>query len=94
MYKPEFVALQVSVLIRSDEVRSRDIQVFLDSVEFKADMQEELAGFIQENLRANKVSFDEVIISLDKPPQKAKPAEPGQSSGRKSSGLARLFGKK
>lgn len=94
MYKPEFVALQVSVLIRSDQVRSGDIQIYLDSVEFKADMQEKLAGFIQENLSANNVPFDEVIISLDLPAQKAKPSEPGQSSGDKPSRLGRWFGKR
>jgi hypothetical protein len=94
MYKPEFVALQVSVLIRSDQEASGAIQTYLDSVAFKADMQEKLAGFIQENLNAHNVSFDEVIISLDNPPQKAKPSEPGRSSESKSSGLTRLFGKK
>ena len=94
LYKPEFVALQVSILVRSDDVKSRDIQEFMDSVEFKAEMQEKLASLIQDNFRANNVSFDEVIITLDKPPQRAKPVEPTRSSAGKPSKLARLFGKK
>ena len=94
MYKPEFVALQVSVLVRSDESKSLDIQEFMDSVPFKAEMQEQLAGLIQENLRANNVPFDEIIITLDRPPQRANPVESTQSSSGKPSRLARLFGKK
>ena len=94
MYKPEFVALQVTVLVRSDESKSLDIQEFMDSVEFKAEMQGQLAGLIQENLRANNVPFDEIIITLDRPPQRAKPVESPQSSSRQPSRLARLFGKK
>ena len=94
MYKPEFVALQVSVLIRGDQMSGGNIQTYLDSVAFKADMQERLARFVHENLSANNVPFDEVIISLDRPAQKAKPSEPGPSSGGKSSGLGRLFGKR
>ena len=94
MYKPEFVALQVTVLVRSDATRSLDIQEFMDSVEFKADVQEKLAGLIQENLRANNVPFDEIIITLDRPPQRAKPVESTQSSSKEPSRLARLFGKK
>jgi hypothetical protein len=94
MYKPEFVALQVTVLVRSDASRSLDIQEFMDSVEFKADVQEKLAGLIQENLQTNNVPFDEIIITLDRPPERAKPVESTQPSSREPSRLARLFGKK
>ena len=94
LYKPEFVALQISILVRSDDVKSRDIQEFMDSVEFKAEMQDKLASLIQDNFRANDVSFDEVIITLDKPPQQAIPVESTPSSAGKPSKLARLFGKK
>ena len=94
LYKPEFVAVQISILVRSDEAKSRDIQDFMDSVEFKAEMQERLASLIQDSFRAHKVPFDEVIISLDKPPQRAKPVESRSSSAGKPSKLGRLFGKK
>jgi hypothetical protein len=94
MYKPEFVALQISVLVRSEASRSLDIQEFMDSVPFKAEMQEQLAGLIQETLRANNVSFDEIIVTLDRPPQRAQPVEAPKPSVDKPSMLARLFGKK
>ena len=64
MYKPEFVALQISILVRSEASRSLDIQEFMDSVPFKAEMQEQLAGLLQETLRANNVPFDEIIVTL------------------------------
>jgi len=94
MYKPEFVALQLSILVRSEASRSMDIQEFMDSVPFKAEVQEQLAGLIQETLRANNVPFDEIIITLDRPAQRAKPVESARSSPDKPSKLARLFGKK
>ena len=94
MYKPEFVALQISILVRSEASRSLDVQEFMDSVSFKAEMQEQLAGLVQETLRANKVPFDEIIVTLDRPPQRAKPVEASKSSANKPSKLARLFGRK
>jgi hypothetical protein len=94
MYRPEFVALQLSILVRSEASRSLDVQEFMDSVPFKAEMQERLAGLIQETLQANNVPFDEIIITLDRPPQRAKPVEAPKSSADKPSKLARLFGKK
>ncbi len=93
MNRPEFVALQVSVLIRGDETKVNAIQAFLESVEFKYEMQEELGRLIQNSLRNSNVPFDEVIISLDKPPERAKPIERTRSSD-KPSVLARLFGRK
>lgn len=94
MYKPEFVALQISILVRSEASRSPDVQEFMDSIPFKAEMQEQLAGLIQETLRANNVPFDEIIVTLDRPPQRAKPVESARSSAEKPSMLARLFGRK
>ncbi len=94
MNKPEFVALQSSILIRSDETQSKEVLAFLDTIEFKAHMQEALATLMQETLRENNVPFDEVIISMDKPPQQARPVKPGKSSSDKPSMLGRLFGKK
>lgn len=86
MYTPEFVALQATILIRSDPVTSRDVQAYLETVEFKGELQHQLATLVKEGLRAGKVPFDEVIISLDRPPERARPAED------KPSWLQRLFG--
>jgi hypothetical protein len=94
VYQPDFVALQVSVLIRSDRSRSADIQAYLESVEVKAAMQEKLAHLFQETLTGDRVPFDEIIISLDRPVERAEPVESRERSGSKPSLLARLFGKK
>lgn len=90
MHTPDFVALQITMLVRSDPARSKDVEIFLDSLDFKAEMQEKVATFIQESLRENKVPFEEVIISLDRPAEKV------QSGGKSKSksGLGRLFGRK
>ncbi len=93
MNRPEFVGLQVSVLIRSDQTQSTEVLTFLESVEFKYQMQEKLANLIQESLRAGNVPFHEVIISLDRPPERAKPVE-RKSSRDKPSRLGRLFGRR
>ncbi len=93
MNRPEFTGLQVSVLIRSDKMQSGDILAFLESLEFKHEMQENLANLIQDSLRANKVPFHEVIISLDRPPVRAEPIE-RKSSTPKASLLGRLFGRR
>ena len=90
MQTPDFVALQVTMLIRSHPAKSKDVELFLDSTEFKGAMQEKLALFLQESLRDYKIPFEEVIISLDRP------AETVQSGGKpksdKKSGWGRLFG--
>ncbi len=94
MNRPEFTGLQVSVLIRSDKMQSGDVLAFLESIEFKYEMQEKLANLIQESLRANNVPFHEVIISLDRPPERAEPVEQSKSSAPKASLLGRLFGRR
>lgn len=91
METPDFVALQVTMLVRSQPTQSKDVALFLDSVEFKGEMQEKLATFLQESMREYKIPFEEVIISLDRP------AETVQSGGKpksaaKKSGWGRLFG--
>jgi hypothetical protein len=94
MHIPEFVGLQVSVLVRSDAAQSNDVLAYLESVEFKAEMQENLANLIKASLTAGKVPFHEVIISLDQPPVRAKPVERSTSAGDRSSILGRLFGRR
>jgi hypothetical protein len=93
MNRPEFTGLQISVLIRSDKMQSLEVLAFLESIEFKYEMQEKLANLIQESLRAGNVPFHEVIISLDRPPERAEPIERSKSSGHKSM-LGRLFGRR
>lgn len=94
MYKPEFVALQASILIRSDKAISRDIQTFLETVEVKSEMQHRLATLVQELLHAREIPFDEVVISLDEPVERAKPVEPVRPSSDKLSIVERIFGRK
>jgi hypothetical protein len=92
--RPEFVGLQLSVLVRSDERRSRDVLDFLESLEFRSEMQEEVANLIEACLKAGQVPFEEVIISLSTAPAIARPVEPSGRGENKPSRLARLFGRK
>ncbi len=92
MGRPEFVALQVSILIRSDETKSLDVQAYMETTEFAGEMQEEIATLVQNSLRQARVPFDEVIIALDRRPERARPVD--VTPPKKPSGLGRLFGKK
>lgn len=94
MDRPEFVGLQLSVLVRSKDQRSRDVLDFLESLEFRSEMQEEMANLIEACLKAGQVPFDEVIISLSTAPAIARPVESAGQNENKPSRLARLFGRK
>ena len=94
MDRPEFVGLQLSVLVRSNDQRSRDVLDFLESIEFRSEMQEEVANLIEACLKASQVPFQEVIISLSTAPAIARPVESAGRSENKPSRLARLFGRK
>lgn len=91
METPDFVALQVTMLVRSHPAHSKDVTLFLDSVEFKGEMQEKLATALQESLREYKIPFEEVIISLDRPAETVQSGGKTKSSEKKS-GWGRLFG--
>ena len=91
MQTPDFVALQATMLVRSNPAHSKDVELFLDSLEFKGEMQEKLAKFLQESLHDYKIPFEEVIISLDRPAETVQSGGKSKSSGKKS-GWGRLFG--
>lgn len=94
MDQPEFVGLQLSVLVRSDVQRSRDVLDFLESLQFRAELQEEVARLVETRLKANKVPYEEVIISLSTAPTIARPVERSGRAANKPGRLARLFGRK
>ena len=90
MEQPEFTALQVTVFIRTRPGASQPVQEFLNSVSFESRMQENLSNLIEQSLKSAELSFEEIIIDLHTPAAKA------QATGKaekKSSPLARLFGK-
>lgn len=93
MERPEFVALQVTVLVRNNPARSQDAQLFLDSPELRAALRENLVNFIKDSFVEYKIPFEEVIISVDKPAVRAQPIETPPASPGKSSFFGRLFGR-
>jgi histidinol phosphatase-like enzyme len=91
MEQPEFTALQITVFVRTRPGEARTVQEFLNSVSFEARMQENVSQWIQQSLNEEGLAFEEIIIDLHTPATKAK--ETGDAR-KKSSPIARLFGKK
>ncbi|MCK6628729.1 MAG: hypothetical protein L6R45_26575 [Anaerolineae bacterium] len=91
MEQPEFTALQITVFVRTRPGASLPVQEFLNSVPFEAQMQEAVSRWIEQQLKEAGLTFEEIIIDLHTPAAKAKATE---STDKKSSPLARLFGKK
>ncbi len=86
MSQPEFTALQVTVLVRTEEGKGQPVQAFFDDVPFQYQLQDVLGQKMKELLRAEGLEFEEVIISMDAPAQKA------GHKRTKSSIMERLFG--
>lgn len=91
MEQPEFTALQVTVFVRTRSGESLPVQEFLNSVPFEAQMQETVSDWIEQQLKQAGLSFEEIITDLRTPAAKAKATG---AADKKSSPLARLFGKK
>ena len=91
MEQPEFTALQVTVFVRTRPGEAQPMQTFLNSVPFEAQIQENASRWIEQRLKEEGLSFEEIIIDLHTPATKAK--ETGNAD-KKSSPLGRLFGKK
>ncbi|MBI1880687.1 MAG: hypothetical protein HYR94_21130 [Chloroflexi bacterium] len=91
MEQPEFTALQVTVFVRTRPGEAQPVQAFLNSVSFEAQMQENISQWIEQSLKEEGLLFEEIVIDLHTPATKAK--ETGNAS-KKSSPIARLFGKK
>ena len=86
MNKQEFSALQVMVLVRTQPDGGQAVREYLDSVSFQYELQDTLGNLMKEKLSLADVDFNEVIISLDAPAQKARKIR------KKSSFVGRLFG--
>ena len=86
MEQQEFTALQVTVLVRTQQGAGQQVKEFFDSVQFQYDMQDTLGRLMKEQLKSGEVDFDEVIISLDNPAERAKGVR------TKSSLMRRLLG--
>jgi len=86
MEQHEFTALQVTVLVRTQQGAGQQVKEFFDSVKFQYDMQDTLGKLMKEQLKSGEVDFHEVIISLDNPAERAKGVR------TKSSIMRRLLG--
>lgn len=86
MNQPEFTALQVTVLVRTEPGKGQPVQTFFDAVPFQYQLQDVLGQKMKELLKAEGLEFEEVIISLDTPAHKA------GHKRTKSSLMGRLFG--
>jgi hypothetical protein len=86
MEQPEFTALQVVVLVRTRPGGSRPIKTLFDGVSFQYQLQDALGNLLKAQLKEAEVDYEEVIISLDAPAEKAKKVE------KKSSFMGRWFG--
>ncbi len=87
MNQPEFTALQVTVLVRTQEGGVPNVQDFFNDVSFQYQIQDNLGKLLKEQLKTAEVGFEEVIISLDNPAERAKRVR------AKLSLMERLFGK-
>ena len=87
MDEQEFTALQVTVLVRTQKGGTSQVKEFFDSVPFQYQMQDALGSLMKDQLRKGEVDFNEVIISLDAPAERAKKVR------TKSSLMGRLLGK-
>jgi hypothetical protein len=87
MNQPEFTAMQVTVLVRTSPGGGLQVKELFDSVPFQYQLQDALGTSMKERLRTAEVDFEEVIISLDTPAQKAKRVH------QKASLMGRLFGR-
>ena len=86
MHAPEFTALQVTVLIRTQPGRGEPVKEYLNTVPFQYQFQDKMAAEIKQQLNLEGIEFDEVIVSLDMPAERARRAR------SKSSLMHRLFG--
>lgn len=82
----EFTALQVMVLVRTEQGARVSVQELLDSVPFQYKLQDALADLVKLQLKEAEVDFNEVIINLDTPAEKA------TKVNKKSSFMSRFFG--
>lgn len=87
MDQHEFTAVQTTVLVRTTTGNGQPVQEFFNSTGFQYALQDALGKLIKAQLKQAEIDFEEVIISLDNPAEKAKRVR------SKSSVMERLFGK-
>ena len=85
MNQHEFTALQVTVLVRTGQDGSQSVKEFFNAVPFQYQLQDTLGKLMKEQLETAEIGFEEVIISLDSPAERAKKVR------SKSSIMERLF---
>ncbi len=83
----EFTALQITLLVRTEQGEGGPVKEFFNSTPFQYQMQDALGTLIKDQLNKGEVNFDEVIISIDFPADQAKPTD------AKPSLMSRLLGK-
>ena len=86
MENHEFTAMQVTILVRTRPGGGGPVSEFFDSVPFQYQMQDMLGRHMKSILKEAGLDFEEVIVSLDQPAQKA------ERIRTKSGLLRRLFG--
>lgn len=86
MDQHEFMALRVTVLVRTKPGNGQPVKSFFDSVPFQYQLQDRIGDLVKAALRQAELDFEEVMISLDAPAEKAEKIQ------KKSSLLGRLFG--
>ncbi len=87
MDQHEFTALQVTILVRTQKGSGPQVKAFFDSAPFQYQAQDALGSLVKDQLKKGEVDFEEVIISLDAPAEKAKKVR------TKSSIMGRLLGR-
>lgn len=85
MNQQEITALQVVVLVRTEQGKTLDVRELFDSNSFQYRLQDALGDLLKAELSEANVNFNEVIISLDAPAVEAKKVE------KKSSFMGRFF---
>jgi hypothetical protein len=85
--QPEFTGLRVAVLVRTHEGVDQRVKEFFNSDSFQYQLQDALAKQLKIQLADAEIDYDEVIISIDGPAERAKKVR------SKSSFVGRLFGR-
>lgn len=87
MTQPEFTALQITVLVRTPVGAGARVKAHFDSVPGQYHLQDEVGRLLKAQLVEAEVDFEEVIISIDNPAERAKRVR------SKSSLMDRLLGR-
>ncbi len=87
MNKHEFSALQITVLVKTEQGGGTQVKEFFDSVPFQYQLQDAVGNLLKDQLKKGEIDFNEVIITMDDPAQNAKKVR------QKSSLMGRLLGK-